>query len=177
MKRTLLAALAVLMVVACSGCDDDPEPDFAPPESTSPAPTVPTTTSTTPEPEQLSPEETVRAWVEARNITVQDGSTDDVYSLTTKNCETCMDSVEPVADVYRQGGHYETDGWRVEDAKRRPDFEQSKTVAVAVEYAAGRTFRTADAEPISYEAEKQLFLFRLQREQGTWKVREILYVS
>ena len=72
MKRTLLAALAVLVAVAYAGCSDDPEPDFAPPESTSPAPTDPTTSATTPE--ELSPEETVRAWVEARNITVQDGA-------------------------------------------------------------------------------------------------------
>ena len=74
MKRTPLAALAVLMAVGCAGCSDDPEPDFAPPESTSPAPTDPTTSSTTEEPERLSPEETVRAWVEARNIAVQNRS-------------------------------------------------------------------------------------------------------
>ena len=80
MKRPLLAALAMLTLVVCAGCNDDPEPDFAPPESTSPAPTPPTT-SEPPEPERLSPEETVRAWVEARNITVQDGSTDAVYEL------------------------------------------------------------------------------------------------
>ena len=73
MKRPLLAALAMLTLVVCAGCNDDPEPDFAPPESTSPAPTPPTT-SEPPEPERLSPEETVRAWVEARNVGAQDGA-------------------------------------------------------------------------------------------------------
>ncbi len=53
--RTPLAALAVLVAVACAGCSDDPEPDFAPPESTSPAPTDPTTSSTTTEPAELTP--------------------------------------------------------------------------------------------------------------------------
>jgi hypothetical protein len=170
----VVAALA-LSLGACS--EDDPEPKFSPPESSSPAPTETTSEPPAPAPEKLSPEETVRAWVEARNITVEDGNTDDVYALSTGNCKTCRDSVEPVARVYRHGGHYETEGWRVEDAERRPDFARSRAVAVAVEFAAGRTFRTADSKPISYAAERQLFLFELQREQGVWKVAKILFVS
>ena len=61
-----------MLALACAACnDDDPEPRFGPPESTSPAPTETETTSELPEP--LDPEETVRAWVEAQNVTLQDG--------------------------------------------------------------------------------------------------------
>ena len=69
MKRSPLAALALLLALACASCsDDEPEPKFGPPESTSPAPTETDTTSEPPEP--LDPEETVRAWVEARNAAI-----------------------------------------------------------------------------------------------------------
>ena len=76
MKRSPLAALALMLALACAGCsDDDPEPRFGPPESTSPAPTETGTTSEPPEP--LDPEETVRAWVEARNTALRTGTADD----------------------------------------------------------------------------------------------------
>ena len=76
MKRSPLAALALMLALAGAACnDDDPEPRFGPPESTSPAPTETETTSEAPD--RLDPEETVRAWVKARNVTVADGSTDD----------------------------------------------------------------------------------------------------
>ena len=66
-KRSPLAALALMLALACASCsDDDPEPRISPPESSSPAPTETETTSEPPE--ALDPEETVRAWVEARNV-------------------------------------------------------------------------------------------------------------
>ena len=113
MKRPLLAALAVLALVVCAGCNDDPEPDFAPPESTSPAPTTPPTTSEPPEPERLSPEETVRAWVEARNALMLTGNASKIDSLSAANCTTCADQIDPLKAVLRAGGRFETDGWRV----------------------------------------------------------------
>ena len=80
MKRSPLAALALLLALACAACnDDDPEPRFGPPESTSPAPTETETTSEPPEP--LDPEETVRAWVEAQNLALRTGETQDVRAL------------------------------------------------------------------------------------------------
>ena len=73
-RWALATLLAVCLVGACS--DDDPEPDIADPTASassssatvSPSPTV----SATP---ALGPEDTVRAWVEARNAALQDGDT------------------------------------------------------------------------------------------------------
>ena len=82
MKRSPLAALALMLALACAACnDDDPEPRFGPPESTSPAPTETETTSQAPDP--LDPEETVRAWVKARNVTVRTADSTAVYALST----------------------------------------------------------------------------------------------
>ncbi len=143
MKRPLLAALAALALVVCAGCNDDPEPDFAPPESTSPAPTTPPTTSEPPEPERLSPEETVRAWVEARNITVRTGDAYDVRRLSAADCESCADS-----DRARRGrstrlaGDFETTGWRVESVEPKPDSDTSGRAAGVAGVDRGRTNRS-----------------------------------
>ena len=131
MKRSPLAALALMLALACAGCsDDDPEPRFGPPESTSPAPTETETTSAPPE--ALDPEETVRAWVEARNVTVQNGDAKAVYGLSADGCTSCTNSVEPIRQVYKDGGHLETFGWRVKSVERRPDFDSTGNVAAAV---------------------------------------------
>lgn len=175
MKRTPLAALALVAALVV-GCDDEVEPDFAPPESTSPAPTDPTT-STPPEPEKLSPEETVRAWVEARNITVQDGSSDAVYALSSDDCEACRNSVEPIRQLYIDGGHMETTGWRVKSAERRPDFSSSREVAAAVVFDKGVTYPEAGADPISYDKEKRILVFRLNKQDGVWLVAHFAYAS
>jgi hypothetical protein len=175
--RSALAALALVAALVCTACsDDDPQPDFAPPESTSPAPTE-TPTPTEPPEQKLSPEKTVRAWVEARNITVQNGDTEAVYELSTTDCKTCRHSIEPVAAVYERGGHYETSGWKVEDVKQRANFEHTHEVAAAIKYAAGRTFHDEEADPVRYRAEHHVLLFGLVRLGGLWKVDEILYAS
>ncbi len=74
-----------------------------------------------------------------------------MYGLSTDGCTTCTDSVEPIVRSTSDGGHYETFGWRVEvTSKRRPDFDSTRNVAAAVEYAAGRTFPTRTPIPSIY---------------------------
>ncbi|HET9422562.1 MAG TPA: DUF6318 family protein, partial [Nocardioides sp.] len=103
MKRSPLAALALMLALAGASCsDDDPEPKIAPPESSSAEPTETETTTEPPDP--LDPEETVRAWVEARNVTVRTGDAKAVYDLSTEGCTSCTNSVEPIRQVYRDGG-------------------------------------------------------------------------
>ena len=177
MTRTRLAALALALGLACASCSDDPEPKFSPPESTSPAPTETETTSEPPEPEPLDPEETVRAWVKARNVTVRTGDADAVYGLSTRSCESCSNSIEPVREVYAKGGRLETFGWRVKSVERRPDFASTGNVAAAIVFAAGRTFPTEGAEPIAYEQEKRILVFRLAHVEDAWKIDHFAYAS
>jgi hypothetical protein len=175
-KRSPLAALALLLALACASCsDDDPEPKIAPPESSSPAPTETETTSEPPEP--LDPEETVRAWVEARNVTVHTGNAKAVYGLSTDGCTTCSNSVEPIRQVYKDGGRLETFGWRVQSVERKPDFDSSGNVAAALVFTAGRTFPTANADPVVYDEEKHILLFRLKQDGQQWKIDHFAYAS
>ncbi|GEP39527.1 hypothetical protein NPS01_31900 [Nocardioides psychrotolerans] len=175
--RCVAVALLGALLVGCS--DDEPRPKMAPTQSA--APTTSSSvdpTPTEPPPEVLGPEDTVRAWVAARNETVQSGDSDAVYTLSATDCATCRDSVEPVRDVYVAGGRYETFGWRIAALKLDDkSASSSPAVNVGLVYSAGRTFPDASAEPILYDTERHIVTFRLAREAGVWKVHELVYRS
>src|SRR4051794_34881946 len=95
-RWALATLLAVCLLGACS--DDDPKPDIADPtpsatESSSSA-SVSTSPSESASP-ALGPEETVRAWVEARNSALQDGDTSDVRALSATGCGSCDQHIAP----------------------------------------------------------------------------------
>lgn len=180
-----LAALCVLLAV--SGCTDEPEPRFADPTSgpSSPAtssrpptsePTSTEPTNNAPDPSQ-APETVVRAWVKARNEVVQGGEVATLNSLSTSDCETCQSSVAPVLEVYANGGRYETDGWRIEAIERDPGFRSNSQLVVALVYDAGRTFESRGAEPVSYSEENHLAVFTMAKTGSSWRVADLAYVS
>src|SRR3954447_351247 len=97
--RAVLTALLVasaLSLVGCSG--DDPEPKFAPPSSAPPE--SPSTTAASASASDLGPEETVEAWVAARNSALQNGDLAAVRALTSSSCSSCNGILDPVAKVY-----------------------------------------------------------------------------
>lgn len=167
--RLTATLLAVTVLTACS---DDPPPKPAPP----PPPSAPTETSPTPKP-ALGPEETVRAWVAARNVTVQTGEIAQVESLSASSCETCVESYGPVAQVHLAGGHYETEGWRISATAVQQPSKAKARVSAGVVYAAGTTVPSAGAAPVTYEVEHHVARFDLALQGGTWKVAAIVYLS
>ena len=175
-RWALATLLATCLLGACS--DDDPEPDIADPTASassssatvSPSPTVSATTA-------MGPEDTVRAWVAARNAALQDGNTDEVEALASASCRTCEDSLQPIRDIYGNGGHFETTGWRVLAAKVDAQSAAKAKVSTGIEYAAGQTFQDAASEPVTYGSEKHVVEFRLVMESGRWLLEFIGYLS
>ena len=175
--RALVAALLLLSVVAC---EDEPTPDIPDPTPSSSAASPSETASsptTSPTAEALTPEETVRAWVAARNQALQDGDTTAAEALSAPGCESCENSLGPIRDVYAGGGHYETEGWRVASSDVTGETVDSATIATGLVYAAGTTVPAAGAEPVSYEVERHIAEFRLSRLDGQWLVAFIGYLS
>ena len=169
---TLLAALTLALV---GYSDDDPEPKFLPTESSSPS--EPSSSPTTEPTDVRDPEQTVLAWVDARNVTVQSGDTTAVDALTAPTCETCRNSVDAVVRIYDQGGHYETSGWEVVKSRVVNESEQSAKLSVDLLYDAGRTYPSAGADPIAYREERHTAIFRLSHETSGWLVEFIGYLS
>lgn len=168
----LLAALT-LVLVGCS--DDDPEPNVDPTPSTS----TTTTTSPTPDPTPtvapLGPVETVKAWVKARNEALMDGVTTEVYALNTPDCSTCRDLVDPFAQLYADGGSIETDGWRIDSARKRPGFEENHQVIAALTFAGGHTVLPGEGSS-PFPEEKHILQFQMRRAASGWLVAQVVFL-
>ncbi|WP_218029510.1 DUF6318 family protein, partial [Nocardioides szechwanensis] len=154
--------------VGCS--DDDREPHVDPTPSTS----TTTTTSPTPDPTPtvapLGPVETVKAWVQARNLAMSDGDVAPVRALSAPECQSCSDLIDPIEKTYERGGHYETKGWRVVRTKVTSEDAAKVEVVAGLELGGGRTFHSPTADPVVYPSEKRIGIFELTRSNDQWRI-------
>ena len=137
------AGAVAALLLGAAGCAGDPEPRFAPPsgeESPSASESASASVSESAAPERLSREETVRAWVEARNAALQDGETSGMLALQL-NCPGCVPFYEPIEATYTAGGYYLTDGWTV----LKMLVVDRQTVDLRVEMAAGSSLASASS--------------------------------
>lgn len=170
-----LGALALAASLALSACSSDaPEPKIAPEQSPS---TSTAAASPSPEPGATRPEEAVRAWVEARNQALQDGDVAQVRALSSASCDTCDELIRPIDKVYDNGGHYETQGWKIAGAKVESQTPDRAKVNVGLSYAPGTTVPSAGADPVRYDEEKHIATFRLRNTGDGWLVDFISYLS
>lgn len=155
LARAAATLLAMAVLVACS---DDPEPQIEPSESPSTPPS-----SSSPQPTEPRAEGVVRQWVDAQNEALKTGDTADLRRISDPSCETCTAGfLEPIESLYAAGGHFETEGWTVTAVKVRDETKATIEVDVGVNIAGGRTFADANADPVTYEAEKRIVLFRVR---------------
>lgn len=181
--KRLLRAIAVsgvlsVLLAGCSG--DEPRPKMAPTTSASPTPSVPPsldpTPTVVPTAPVLGPEETVRAWVEARNETLGSGLAASATLLSARDCKSCRDLLSPIESLYADGGRVETRGWIVEKLRKRPDFGRSGQLLAAVKFSPGKTFTTSSAKPTTFAAENHIMQFGVIRESDTWRISQIVFI-
>jgi len=79
--------------------------------------------------------------------------------------------------VYGHGGHFETSGWTVLASRVAKQSRGRAEVSTGIEYAAGRTYPDASAEPVTYDAEKHVVVFKLVKENEVWRLAFIGYLS
>ncbi|GAB3254147.1 DUF6318 family protein [Nocardioides dilutus] len=175
--RALVVALLLCAVVAC---EDEPTPDIADPTPSSSAPSPsesessPTATAT---PEALTPEETVRAWVEAQNLALRTGNTTEQRALASEDCLGCDNFSEPIESVYQAGGSYQGGEWRLVSTNVDRQDDLSAKLSGAVRIAAGTTILEEGAAPQAYEASSHLMRFELVREDEGWRFSVIAFIS
>lgn len=174
MKPARLAATLVTIVVL-AGCSADADPKVEPTESAeAPATTPPEPTNS---PVVLGPEESVRAWIDARNILLLEGDSTRVEELSAPECTTCRWSVDPVKKVYREGGRFETSGWRVSSSTIRSEGKREAVVALALVIPGGRTIPAIGAAPVTYSEEKRIVLVSVKAGNPSWLVTKLTYLS
>jgi hypothetical protein len=169
LARLTATLVAALVLAACSS---DPEPKVEPSESPSSS-----SVSTSEPPEALDPEETVRAWVDARNVLMLQGDAAPVERLSANECRTCRLSIEPVKVVIRDGGHFETSGWRVSKSRVRSETVDAAVVRIDLVIPGGRTIPAAGAEPVLYVEQKRMLLVTTSATGAGWLVSKLVYLS
>lgn len=176
------AAAMVVALLLIAGCSEDPKPRFEEPSETpteSSRPTSPPTDpSESPEPsaDDLDPLGTVKAWTLSRNLALQTGDTAAARDLSAPGCRTCFNYLDPIEQVIEAGGQFRTEGWKIIGSNVRTKSAEGATVDVGFEFAAGRTIPAAGAEPIVFEADKQLLTFRLIQTDGQWLIEWIAVI-
>jgi hypothetical protein len=171
LRLAALLAAATLLAAGCS--DDDPQPRLEPTPSASltesPSPTEPSssgTSATAP----ATAVEAVRNWVRERNRALSSGDTGTLRALTDPGCSSCEPYIDLIEDVYRAGGRYESQGWKVDNAKELKPLE----VTAAITMSGGVMFATADASPDAYEEDKGIFRFRVKDRNGS---KEVVFIG
>lgn len=177
-RRGALAVVALLCGLAA--CKDEPTPDIPDPTPSSTSPSVsesasPTTPTETPE--VLTPEETVRAWVAARNQALRDGETSGVRALTDPSCSSCVDLITSIEEVYAAGGRFETKGWTVKAAATKRPNGSRPQIDVAMVIAGGQTVNEAGAEPVVYEQDKRIVVFKVHPVENGFLVDFVGFLS
>ena len=173
----IAALLAAVTLLASSCSNDDPQPRLTTPDTTSPSspstsPSVEPTETTQP----LGPEATVRAWVEARNLAMRTGDTIEVMQLSAPQCTSCDDLIDPITQTYKEGGRYETKGWRVLRSRIQAQSPQKVQITAGLTLAGGTTYATSEAAPVEYPSENRIAVFEVTPQRGGWVVSLIGFV-
>jgi hypothetical protein len=176
--RALSAALlTAALLSAVLGCEDEPEPDIADPTQSATAPSPSETESsptTSPTPEALTPEETVRAWVDAQNQALETGDTDRLRAFGTEDCVGCSDYPDGIEQIYEAGGSFDGGAWTFVQGRAR-DLEDGVTrFSAGISIAAGTTIAAEGAEPVSYPAESRIFVFDMVKQSVAWRFTRIV---
>jgi hypothetical protein len=108
-RWALVTLVATCLLGACS--DDDPEPDIADPTPSVSSSSVVSPSPTSEPSDTLTARETVDAWLDAWTVAMQTGDTTTVNGLSLPECSSCQRLIAQVADLYRNGGHLDTEGW------------------------------------------------------------------
>ena len=172
-------AVALLLATLGSACDDEPEPDIADPSPTSSAPSPSeseSSPSTSPTPEALTPEATVRAWVDAWNEALRTGRTDALKALGAPGCRNCLNYVKTINDVIAAGGEFTGGDWSVQEISTQELSADSAKVVVGMAVASGSTINAAGEEPVTFAAERRGVVYQLSHDD-VWLIDAIDLLS
>jgi hypothetical protein len=178
MRPTRLRATiaAVAACVALAGCSsDDQEPKVAPSPRASPSSSATATPSS--DAVVRGPDDAVQAWVDARNLALRTGDLTDVRALSDSACKSCVGVLDSIEDVYDAGGRFETKGWVLKSSKIRKSDGEAAVVDTAIVIRGGTTFPSAGAQPVQYEVERSIVVFRLRHGEDGWRVSFIGFLS
>jgi hypothetical protein len=174
--RAFVVAVLLLLLL---GCEDEPTPNLPePPSSSAPSPTETGSGPTTsPTPEVLTPEGTVRAWVDAWNHALRSGETADLEGLGSPDCRNCSNYVATIEDVISAGGEFSGGEWSIVELSADQTATDQARVIVGMSVAAGATVNAAGEDPVVFDAEQRGVVYELAGHGESWRVVAIDLLS
>ncbi|MBS4754428.1 hypothetical protein KG112_16595 [Nocardioides sp. zg-ZUI104] len=167
-----VTAMALLVALGAAACgDDDPKGTGTAETSSVGASTSTATTSAAP---QMTPEETVEAWFDARSDLLRTGDPRPLRSLAAPDCETCEWQIQPVVDVHQAGGGFQGGAWSSASVKKTKENADSAVVLAAVVVAEGTTTPSGGAEEQRYDEERFILEITLTKIDGAWRVSKLV---
>jgi hypothetical protein len=184
--RTLAAAVTAALALSLTACsEDDPEPRVAPTESASPS--TPDTSPTQP-PDQEPWEKNTRAgavafvkrWFAVFSEAMPDGHVAELRAISSPKCVTCGNFADRAEAIYRDGGFYESKGWRVLRATIGPQIGLPRNVTkmlLKVLRGAERSKENATAEVVTNPDSTADYEARVEWVNGAWRLERLVLLS
>jgi hypothetical protein len=177
LRLALAGPLAAAVLMAASGCTDDPSAAPSPPGSTgsvtSSSPSQSETTSTKPQ----GPVAFVQAWVAAENAAINSGDVTSLVSFEAPSCFNCKQLLKPITRIYQAGGFIHSKGWRI----KRPNVVDSGGQDVLVTMliiTSVEVVKPSHNSPIQHHKPDRLgFSVTLTPKAETWRITQVLIDS
>jgi hypothetical protein len=174
LRMALASPLAAAVLVATSGCSDDPS--MAPTTSASSqlmASSSPTQSGNG-APKSQRPIAFVRAWVDAENAAINSGDVTSLVSFEAPSCFNCKQLLKPIKRIYQAGGFIHSTGWRMQHPNAVDSGGDSVLVTMLVATSVETVQPSAGAPIEHHKPDKLGFSLTLTPKAGSWAITEIL---
>jgi hypothetical protein len=175
-SRTAFALGVVVLPLVLGGCSgDDPEPKFAPPESTSPtesgSPSAPASSASANRRDEQAG--LINDYFSAISDAISSGDPSRFLALATKDCANCRVIGDNLVQAYAGGGHIEGGHWAVVSSRFVRQAPLGSIWNVDIRSARER-WLDRDGQPVKVvDPGVQHFGVALQVDRSVWRVREM----
>lgn len=170
------AAVGVLLLPGCGGETIEPTTLNGSTEDSSKTPDDrPSPTPEVDQPTEAEARALVRKFIQARNA-ANEGETDALLSLCTKDSERCQKVAKWAEDTHRNGGSFIGDpSMRLLEFASKPEGTDPVHMSAYIEFDTYKWVSEKGAKPETVKGGVFLYEFELVREGEEWKVQEFFY--
>ncbi|MFC5177909.1 DUF6318 family protein [Nocardioides taihuensis] len=178
--RACLGAGALALLLATSGCSDDPQPRVEP-TADSPAPSPSETTSAEPAAWEVKSKAGAVAfaqhWIDLFNSMLDSGDPEAFLKASHSKCGICQDFAERIEGIHSSGGFYEGDDWRVLQVAQPKLWRSNAIVPMTIREGAERYRESPSDEVVRHRAMTATWSVQLTRERDAWLVTDFRVVE
>ena len=155
--------------VGCTSSDDPPEPAPLPTETSSPSRSTAAAPSLPPSAEGANARALkafARHYFDVINYAIATGDTAAVREFASPRCESCNAIAKSIDTVYDNGGHIESEGWRINYLRYLGKRGANRVISIGV-FLSPETIVSADGSVDRNEGGKQPMMMLVSTDRGS----------